>query len=172
MYLIAFSRGRGVLVLYSERRRPGNDIEAQNHEEGKMSEQDNLRLVQEGYGDFSRGDIQTLLGKFADDIEWVIPGSNPLSGTYKGRNRVGDFFKRLSDLTEISAFEPREFIAQGDKVVVLGRETGQVKSTGRTFQSDWAMAFTLRDGKVVRFQEYADTANLEAAFSTAQRASA
>ena len=137
-----------------------------------MSEQDSLRIVQEGYRDFSRGDIQTLLGKFADDIEWVIPGSNPLSGTYKGRNHVGEFFKRLSDLTEITAFEPHEFVAQGDQVVVLGRETGQVKSTGRTFQSDWAMAFTLRNGKVVRFQEYADTANLEAAFSSAQRASA
>jgi len=137
-----------------------------------MSEQDNLRIVQEGYRDFSRGDIQTLLEKFADDIEWVIPGSNPLSGTYKGRNQVGEFFKRLSDLTEITAFEPQEFIAQGDKVVALGRETGQAKSTGRTFQSDWAMAFTFRNGKVVRFQEYTDTANLEAAFSGTQRASA
>ena len=139
-----------------------------------MSEQDNLRIVQEGYADFARGDVQTLLGKFADDIEWVIPGSknNPLAGTYKGRNRVAEFFKLLSDLTEISTFEPREFVAQGDKVVVLGRETGRVKSTGRGFQSDWAMAFTLRNGKIVKFQEYTDTANLEAAFSGAQSASA
>jgi uncharacterized protein len=139
-----------------------------------MSEQDNLKLVQEGYADFARGDVQSLLGKFAEDIEWVIPGSknNPLSGTYKGRNRVGDFFKTLSDLAEISSFEPREFVAQGDKVVVLGREAGRVKSTGRTFQTDWAMAFTVRNGKVVRFQEYTDTSNLEAAFSGAQSASA
>jgi ketosteroid isomerase-like protein len=130
--------------------------------------------VQEGYAEFARGDVQTLLGRFADDIEWVIPGSknNPLTGIYEGRNRVGEFFKLLSDLTEISTFEPREFIAEGDKVVVLGRETGRVKSTGRTFQSDWAMAFTLRNGKIVKFQEYADTANLDAAFSSSQAASA
>ena len=139
-----------------------------------MNNQDNLRIVQEGYADFARGDVQTLLGKFAEDIEWVIPGSenNPLTGIYQGRSRVAEFFKLLSDVTEISTFEPREFIAQGDKVIVLGRETGRVKSTGRTFQSDWAMAFTLRNGKVVKFQEYADTANLAAAFSTAQAASA
>ena len=145
-----------------------------NEKEDEMNEQDNLRIVQEGYADFARGDVQTLLGKFAEDIEWVIPGSkaNPLTGTYKGRNRVAEFFKLLADLTEISTFEPREFIAQGDKVVALGRETGRVKSTGRAFQSDWAMAFTLRNGKVVKFQEYADTANLDAAFSTAQAASA
>ena len=139
-----------------------------------MNEQDNLRIVQEGYADFARGDIQTLLGKFADDIEWVIPGSkdNPLTGTYKGRNRVGEFFKLLSDLTEIGTFEPREFVAQGDKVVVLGGETGRVKSSGRTFQAEWAMAFTLRNGKVVKFQEYTDTANIDAAFKGGQAASA
>lgn len=139
-----------------------------------MNEQANLQLVQEGYADFARGDVQNLLGKFADDIQWVIPGSknNPLAGTYGGRSRVGEFFKLLSDLTEINTFEPREFIAQGDKVVVLGRETGRVKSTGRTFQADWAMAFTVQNGKVVRFQEYTDTSNLEAAFSGAQAASA
>lgn len=145
-----------------------------NEREDEVTDQDNLRIVQEGYADFARGDVQTLLGKFAEDIEWVIPGSkgNPLTGTYKGRSRVAEFFKLLSDLTEINTFEPLEFIVQGNKVVVLGRETGRVKSTGRTFQSDWAMAFTLRNGKVVKFQEYADTANLDAAFSTAQAASA
>lgn len=137
-----------------------------------MSEQDNLRLVQDGYEDFSRGDIQTLLAKFAEDIEWIVPGSNPLSGTYKGRSSVGEFFKRLSDLTEISAFEPREFIAQGDEVVVLGRETGRVKATGRGFQTDWAMAFTTRNGKIVRFQQYLDTASVDAAFTGVQAASA
>ena len=139
-----------------------------------MSEQDNLRLVQEGYGDFGRGDIATLLEKFADDIEWVVPGpkSTPLAGIYRGKNEVAGFFKRLSDLAEISSFEPRQFVAQGDTVVAMGRETGRVKSTGRTFVSEWAMAFKVRNGKVVKFQEYADTANIAAAFSATQVASA
>ena len=139
-----------------------------------MSEQDNVRLVQEGYADFSRGDIATLLGKFAADIEWVEPGvkHNPLTGTYKGHSGVTEFFKRLSELTELTMFEPLEFIAQGDKVVVLGREAGRVKSTGRTFEANWAMAFTVRNGKVTRFQEYTDTANIEAAFGSPQSASA
>jgi ketosteroid isomerase-like protein len=139
-----------------------------------MSDQDNVRVVKEAYADFGRGDIQSLLGKFADDVEWLIPGGreNPLAGTYKGRNRVAEFFKKLSDHTEITAFEPREFIAQGDTVVALGSETGRVKSTGRTFASEWAMAFTIRNGKIVKFQEYGDTANLEAAFSAKQAVSA
>lgn len=139
-----------------------------------MSEQDNLRLVQEGYGDFARGDVQALLERFAEDIEWIVPGSekNPLAGTYKGRSRVGEFFKGLSELTDISSFEPQDFVAQGDKVVVLGREEGRVRSNGRNFQTDWAMVFTVHSGKVARFQQYLDTSNIEAAFTAAHGASA
>jgi uncharacterized protein len=139
-----------------------------------MSEQANLQLVQEGYGDFARGDVQALLEKFAEDIEWIVPGSekNPLAGTYKGRSRVGEFFKKLNELTELGLFEPREFIAQGDKVVALGREEGRVRSTARKFQTDWAMVFTVRDGKIARFHQYLDTSNIEAAFASAQGASA
>jgi ketosteroid isomerase-like protein len=139
-----------------------------------MSEQDNVRLVQEGYADFSRGDIPALLGKFAADIQWVIPGAknNPLAGTYKGYSGVAEFFKRLSDLTELTMFEPQQFVAQGDTVVVLGREMGRVKATGRTFEASWAMAFTVLNGKITRFQEYTDTVNIEAAFGGAQSASA
>ena len=139
-----------------------------------MSEQDNLRLVQEAYGDFARGDVQALLEKFAEDIEWIVPGSekNPLAETYRGRTRVGELFKGLSELTDITLFETHDFFAQGDKVVALGREEGRVKSTGRNFQTEWAMVFTVRGGKIARFHQYLDTSNIEAAFTAAQGASA
>jgi ketosteroid isomerase-like protein len=142
--------------------------------EHNMSEQDNLQLVQEGFGDFGRGDIQSLLGKFADDIEWVIPGTknSPLAGTYKGTARVAEFFKQLSELTELTSFEPLQFVAQGDTVVALGREAGRTRASGRPFEANWAMVFTVGNGKIVRFQEYTNTAALEAAFTGAQSASA
>ena len=139
-----------------------------------MSEQENLRIVQEGYADFGRGDIQTLLTKFAEDVVWVTPGekTTPLGGTYKGRDAVAGFFKKLNDLTEISSFVPREFLAQGNKVIVFGNESGRVKATGRTFESEWVMVFTMQNGEVTSFQEYGDTANWAVAFGTPQAMSA
>ena len=77
-----------------------------------MNEQDNFSKyrVQEGCADFVRGDVRTLLGRFADDIEWVIPGSRryALAGTYPGAyHALGSlFFSLLSDLTECSTFGP------------------------------------------------------------------
>ena len=63
-----------------------------------------------------------------------------------------------------SRFEPREFIATGDKVVALGHYVGKT-SIGKSFDLDWAMVFTLRNGKVVRFQEFTDSAAVNASFT-------
>jgi ketosteroid isomerase-like protein len=65
---------------------------------------------------------------------------------------------------ETLEFEPREFIAQGDKVVSLGHYRWRVKTTGREFSSDFAHVFTVRDGKIVSFQEYTDTASAARAY--------
>ena len=64
----------------------------------------------------------------------------------------------LASTVEYTTFEPREFIAQGDQVVVIGSERARVKATGRVVDTDWVMVFTIRDGKVVRFRDYYDTA--------------
>lgn len=77
---------------------------------------------------------------------------------YRGVERVGQFFSTLDDAQEVVQLEPTEFVAQNDKVVVLGHHAWRVKATGREFQSDFARVFTVRDGKVARFQEYTDTA--------------
>lgn len=132
-----------------------------------MSEQDNINVVRHIYGLFGQGDIAGLLKQFADDIAWETPGAPgvPYAGRFKGRDQVARFFDGLGKTAEFSSFEPREFIGQGDQVVVLGHYTGKGRSTGRSFSSPWAMVFTVNNGKVTKFHEYFDTANLSAAFT-------
>src|SRR6266511_800663 len=97
------------------------------------SEQENVRTVQRAYEAFGRGDIPAVLAMLTDDIEWSEPGSAdvlPWGGERRGREQVGQFFQALDGALEFEAFEPREFIAQGDTVVVLGSERARVKATG------------------------------------------
>jgi len=125
-----------------------------------MSEQDNTQIVKEAYAAFKRGDIPSILNMLSDDVNWFLPGPTdivPVAGMRRGRAEVGQFFSTLDETQEAKQFEPQEFIAQGDKVVVLGQYTWRVKATGREFSSDWAHVFTVRDGKVVGFKEYYDT---------------
>jgi ketosteroid isomerase-like protein len=135
-----------------------------------MGTQENVQLVKDGYAAFARGDIQGLLTLLSEDIEWVIPGAElPLAGTYRGHDGVANFFQKLALESETLAFEPREFVAEGDRVLVVGWERAKVKATNRMFQADWVMAFTVRNGKVTKFHEYSDTQAIAEAHMSAAR---
>ena len=126
-----------------------------------MAEQENMQTVQEAYAAFGRGDIQGVLNTVADNVDWFMSGPTdiiPFAGQYKGRDQVAQFFAKLGEAEEVERFEPREFIAQGDKVIALGNYRGRIKSTGRINDIDWVHVFTLRDGKIVGFRQNYDTA--------------
>jgi ketosteroid isomerase-like protein len=135
-----------------------------------MSEQANVQVVQAAYVAFTRGDIQSILNTLSDDVEWIEPPVEPLGGTYRGREGVAKFFQKVSETSDFSSFEPREFVAQGDRVVALGHYSATVRATGRVYGCDWAMVFTFTNGKISRFQEFTDTAAYAAALGTAASA--
>lgn len=133
-----------------------------------MNEKENTRTVQEGYALFGKGDIPNLMKIYSDNVEWVIPGPAdiiPFAGSYRGHQQVQQFFTKLADAIEFEQFEPREFIAQGDKVAVLGHSLSRVKATGQMIEEDWMHLFTLQEGKVNRFQSFTNTAAAVTAFS-------
>ncbi len=134
-----------------------------------MSEQTNVDVVQRMYAAVGGGDIPTVLDLLADDVEWVLQGPSviPWAGTHRGREAVGEFFSMLGQNLDFEQFEPREFVAQGDTVVVLGYERSLVKPTGRTFEQEWAHVYKLRDGKIAQARFIEDTAAQVVAFEDA-----
>jgi uncharacterized protein len=131
-----------------------------------MSEKMNADVVQQGYAAFGSGDIPGLLDLLTDDVEWSLQGPSviPWAGTRHGREGVAEFFSLLGETLEFEQFEPREFVAQGDTVVVLGYERSVVKPTGRAFEQEWAHVYTLRDGKIAKGRFIEDTAAQVVAF--------
>jgi uncharacterized protein len=136
-----------------------------------MGTQENVQVVKDGYAAFGRRDIPGLLALLAEDVEWQIPGTGmPLAGIYRGRDGVASFFQKLANEAEFLEFEPREFVAEGDRVLVVGWERGKMKASNRSFEADWIMAFTVRNGKIATFREYTDTQALASAREPAVRA--
>jgi ketosteroid isomerase-like protein len=131
-----------------------------------MSEQDNVRVVQQAYENFKGGNIEGVLGQLSEDVDWRLPeiANAPFAGARRGREQVAEFFSSLAEAQDVRSFEPREFVAQGDKVVALGTYRWAVKRTGREYGGEWAHVFTVRDGKVVSFHEYMDSAAAVEAF--------
>ena len=131
-----------------------------------MDSLQNKQMILRAYQLFRVGDIEGLLQLFADDIEWIGSPAEfvPFSGDYHGKQEVAQFFIDLDKAQETERFEPLEAIAENDKVVVTGHGKWIVRATGQSYESPWVHVFTVRDGKVVRFQQYNDTAAGRAAF--------
>ena len=124
-----------------------------------MSEQSNIQVVQAMFGALGRRDIQGVLDRLSDDIEWKIAGPSelPFAGTHRGRDEVAKFFQTFGQAAEFEVFEPQAYFAGGEKVVVLGHERQRIRATGQAVETEWAMAFVVRDGKIARFHNYVDT---------------
>jgi ketosteroid isomerase-like protein len=131
-----------------------------------MSDQSPLTLVQQAYQAFGRGDVEAMLALMSQDFEWGsrYPAGVPIGGVWKGRDGVLSLLKTLSETEDVLAFTVQEFIAQGDKVVVLGAEEVRAKPTGRTYHNDWVHVWTVQNGQLARLQTYNDTAVVVAAF--------
>ena len=123
-----------------------------------MSIQDNVQTVKDFFAAMGSGDRQGLLALSAEDIEWIIPGEDwPLAGTHRGHAGLADVLKKASEEVEMTFPKPPEFVAQGDRVLVVGVATGKIKTTNKTFKDDWVFDITVRDGKLTNIREYIDT---------------
>jgi uncharacterized protein len=112
-----------------------------------MSAEDNKQAAKEGYEAFGRGDAEGAMANIADAVEWVVPGDNALSGVYRGKEEVGGLWAQVGQ--KGFRTEPREFLADGDKVVVL---------TTYSIDDDQVEAVDVASydatGKLVRFEPF------------------
>jgi uncharacterized protein len=117
-----------------------------------------LAVVQEVFRCFAAHDVPGLMALLDENIEWHEPDVDvPWRGIHRGHDGFMAWLhiigRELSDL----AVQPHEFIATDGTVVVLGHESARVTATGRTYHSDFAFVFRVRNAKLASFRAYHDT---------------
>ena len=137
-----------------------------------MSIEKNVQVVKDFFAAIGSGDKQRVLALAAEDIEWIVPGEDwPLAGTHRGHAGISDVLQKASEEVETTYPGPPEFVAQGDRVLVIGVATGKIKATNKAFKDEWVFDITVRDGKLTRIQEYIDTQALARASEVDPRTS-
>ena len=133
-----------------------------------MSTQENVQIVKDFFAAMGSYNKQDLLALVAEDIEWIIPGEDwPLAGTHRGHVGLNNLLQKANETVETSFREPPEFVALGDRILVVGVATGKIKATNKSFKDDWVFDITVRDRKVTKIREYVDTQALARASETA-----
>jgi len=120
-----------------------------------------VETIQAAYAAFGRNDPSVLFGAMEPAIAWHEAEGNPLAdrNPYVGAQAVGEgvFGRLMAAIAGFSAV-PDTFIDGGDHVVVLGRYGGTMKATGTLLDAQFCHVYRFRDGKIVSFQQYTDTA--------------
>jgi ketosteroid isomerase-like protein len=139
-------------------------------EEGDMNEQQNLDVVRSLYAAFGRGDLEAILAPLDPQVSWRTPGAPdlPTAGLRHGVPAVREFFGLLLSTFDIADFQPHDFLAGGDKVVVLGTSREGPKGSGRFVELRWAHVFTFTNGRISAFEEPADVSELVREFRRSQ----
>jgi uncharacterized protein len=122
-----------------------------------MGEQ-SVEVIKGVYDAFGRGDVPAVLEVWAEDLEWHEAEGMPYGGLHRGRDAVvrnvlGPLMEDVPDFKIV----PEEFIASGNSVTSIVRYTGTAKATHKPLDLEVAHVWEVRDGKVTRFRQYADT---------------
>ena len=121
-----------------------------------MSIEENVQIVKDWFAAM-RSDMQRLLALSDDNIEWIIPGEDwPLAGTHRGHAGLADLLRKASQI-ETEFPQPPEFVAQGDRVLMIGFARGRIKATNKPFEDAFVFAITVKNGKLTNIREYIDT---------------
>src|SRR5690348_7208229 len=126
------------------------------------------RIVQKIYASFKNKDIQSILDLQSENAEWLVsasPDKIPWASPGRGPKGVAIFFKTLGELLEIDAFDIKDYVESENKVVALGYQAGYVKSTGDHYEYDFVHVWELKNGKVIKFHSYFDTAYVASALA-------
>ncbi|HTQ04177.1 MAG TPA: nuclear transport factor 2 family protein [Polyangiaceae bacterium] len=127
----------------------------------------NIELVQEGYADFTQGNVTAILANMTSDVTIGIVGRKedaPFLGIRQGKEGAAEFFQALHDAHEIHLFEPQRYVAAEDKVFVWGHYRWTMRKSGVSKDTEWMHVWTIRDGKCSSFRGHNDTAMLVSAY--------
>ncbi|PCJ71064.1 MAG: hypothetical protein COA62_00060 [Rhodobiaceae bacterium] len=133
-----------------------------------MSTSDNIAATQKLFEAFGAGNIPGIVAFLNDDVVINFYGPEdiiPYAGTYNGKQEAQRFFETVLSSVDIHVFEPEEFIAERDKVIVTGHLHLTAKSTGSAIKSDFVHVITMKNGKWSRFRDFMDTVQAASAFS-------
>ena len=124
-----------------------------------------IQAIEAVYDAFNRGDIQYIVYQVAPTAAWRQSKTLPWGGDYTGPSGVATFFNKLGAEMDTVAFNANENIQVGDEVFSFGSYEGKSRKTGQPGSANWMFRWRVKDGKIVLFDSYIDTAALVAAMS-------
>lgn len=119
----------------------------------------NLEIVSSTYEGSSEENGEKLLAVLAENASWTEAAGFPYAGTYVGAKEITEnVFKRLATEWDNYQAKVHTYLADGDKVAAFGIYSGTYKATNKYFEASFAHLWQLKDGKIIKMEQYVDSA--------------
>ena len=119
-------------------------------------ENSSMKVIEKMFSAFKDGDVEKFVATVSEDTLWVYHGTQIIpKGLFENKEGVRSFFNTILDRTEIISFEPQQFIAEDNMVVVLGQEHQRSKRSGRELKQKWVQVYTVENDLITRMEEFA-----------------
>ncbi len=123
----------------------------------------NEQTIREIYAAFQRGDVDAILARVTDDVDWRNDGVEsqdcPWNGNFSGKAGLPGFFGALAQELDFKVFDIRTIVASGNHVAVHLRVESVVRKNGRPLRNDAMHLWRLdAQGRVASYRHFNDTA--------------
>jgi ketosteroid isomerase-like protein len=123
-----------------------------------MSQTQNYRVIADLYMANDRGDLEAFYKDLSPDLLWKECDGFPTPGVFRTRSEIVDnVFTPLARDWSIFRFELERLVDGGECIVATGTYQGTHRATGRSFMARAAHVWRVTDGKIDRFEQFADT---------------
>lgn len=121
-------------------------------------------VVQAHYDAGAKGDLDGMLADLAPDARWTEAAGSPLAGTWVGREQIVErVFAPIGRDWEGYRFELERLLADGRHAAAVGTYSGTWRATGKAMRARVVHLWEVDGGRIVRFEQFADTAAMAAA---------
>jgi uncharacterized protein len=125
------------------------------------SPEESKKVITDYYAAYGSGDMSKVVGFFAEDIMWHIPGQHPSAGTKHGKAEVATFFEQLGR----SNFRAELIALMADDNWVIDMHRGwSNRDTGQNVHTVWVLAFRIENGKIAELATWHTTKHRRTAF--------
>ena len=127
---------------------------------------DHRQIIKRFYRVYAIKDVRSIAALLDPQVE-MYPAENFIYATgkpYVGPDEVlNSIFTRVDREWDGFTATPEEILGAEDVVIARGRYRGTFKATGTSIDAEFVHVFRFKEGKIVMWQSYTDTAQFKEA---------
>jgi uncharacterized protein len=123
-------------------------------QEWPMGSDENVAIMRRAYEAFNKGDMNTLIEIFDDDVLWHLPGRSSYANDYQGRDATLDYFAQLGQETGGTFQAELQELFGGDDDRVIGIQRSTAERDGKRLDVGNCIVFQLKDGRIIDGREH------------------